>query len=151
MKRIFLILICGLLLGCSGSNYGANGTLKGRILRPGPNYSINGESIPPGPSNTDAFVYVQGLSVYKDRPLLAQLNPDNGDFSISINLGVESLGPPVVYNPSVSLDLYLKVNGVWWSDDTTSGTAKPFMTGVTVESGKETDIGTLVRVNTLWK
>ncbi|MEW6087490.1 MAG: hypothetical protein AB1498_04235 [bacterium] len=147
MKKIFLIFICVSLIGCAGSNYGANGTLKGKILRPG--YA------PPGSNNTDTEVVIEGKSGYKGPSLRAPINPNDGNFEIDINLGTEDLGPPVVYVNSATFDLKLKVNGIWWVSDTTSAEAVPFWTNVIVESGKTTDIGTLILdwpgIVSMWK
>lgn len=142
MKKIFLILICGLLTGCAGSNYGANGTLKGRILR-----AVDTE---PGIGN-EAEVYIEGKSGYKGQALRAPINPADGTFEIDINLGTESLGPPVTYVDLATFDLKLKANGRWWVADTTATEAQAFMAGVIVEAKKTTDIGTVILSNAMWK
>ncbi|MDD5773176.1 MAG: hypothetical protein PHX78_06890 [bacterium] len=141
MKNILLALICGLLIGCSGSNYGANGTLKGKIYK-----AID---TPPGDTNV-AEVVLEGKTGYSGQ-LFVPVNPADGTFEIDINLGTESLGPPVVYVNAATFDLKLKVNGLGWSDDTTSSEAKAFVTGVRVEAKKTTDIGIAVLSGPFWK
>lgn len=138
MKRYFFLIICCLLLiNCAGSNYGANGHIKGKILRPG--------SIAPGNNNINSYVYAVGASGYTGPRIWAQINPDDGSFDLSINLGVSEPGPPVVYVHQASFDLYLQVNGHEWSSDTTAiRTIKPFRLGIIVEASKTTDIGTVV-------
>lgn len=134
MKRIFLVIVCTLLVGCAGSDFGANGTLKGRIMR----------AVDTPPGSVDAEVFIKGQTGYKGPSLRAPINPDDGTFEISIDLGTESLGPPVVYVNSASFDLYLKVKGNWWVNDTTATEAKPFMLGVIVEANRTTDIGAII-------
>ncbi|MFH1287548.1 MAG: hypothetical protein ABII25_02505 [bacterium] len=134
MKKIFLIIICGLLIGCAGSDYGANGTLKGKIMR----------AVDTPPGSTDAEVFIEGQTGYKGTLLRAPIDPNDGTFEISINLGAEDLGPPVVYVNSASFDLYLKVKGNWWVSDTTAVEAESFMSGIIVEAHKTTDIGTII-------
>lgn len=147
MKKILLILICGLMIGCAGGNTGANGTLKGRIFR-----DID---TPPGINNTDAEVFVEGVTGYKGPALRAMIDPLTGTFEININLGAGDLGPPVVYVNSATFNLKLKANGLWWVDDTTASEAKAFMSNVVVEAKKTTDIGTIILdwpgILTMWK
>lgn len=141
MKKILLVLICGLLAGCAGSNYGANATLKGKIYK-----AVN---VPPGENNI-AEVIIEGKTGYKGQ-LYVPINPANGSFEVDINLGTESLGPPVVYVNSAIFDLKLKINGVGWSNDTASTEATAFMLGVAVEAKKTKDIGTIVLSSPFWK
>lgn len=133
MKKAFLVIICILLAGCAGSDFGANGTLKGRIMR----------AVDTPPGSADAEVFIEGKAGYKGPSLRAPINPDDGTFEISINLGAESLGPPVVYVSSASFDLYLKVKGNWWVSDTTTVEAEAFMS-VIVEANRTTNIGTKI-------
>lgn len=148
MKKIYILIICGFLIGCGGSNnYGSNGVITGKILRPG--------LLPPGANNTNVYVYIQGISAdYTGRPLKVDVNPDDGSFSVSINLGVKSLGPPVTYNSIVAFDIYLNVNGIWWIAKPDDTNAVAFMPGVPVEADKTVDIGTHVMdlpIGSFWK
>lgn len=140
MKKYFLLIVCCLLIGCAGTDQGGNARIQGWILRPGGTSGLS-----PGSNNTEAFVYAVGASSYTGPRVYASINPDDGSFDLSINLGVSEVGPPIKYVTQASFDLYLQVNGAEWSSDTTAiKIIKAFRTSIPVEAGRTTSIGKVV-------